>query len=1460
MRIHLQGTRRPIAVAATVALAAVGLSVPAAAAPVEDDSENTGSVAPQETTTEPQDVAVEPQNTNTEPVTIDLVGITDFHGYIETAPFLKTQIDEIRAQNPDTHFVSAGDNIGGSAYVSSIANDQPTLDILDAMGLDVSAVGNHEFDQGYADLRDRVIPDVDFSYLGANVGGADEIAEPPYDIVDIDGVNVAFIGTVTETTPTIVSKDGVAGLTFNDPVAVTNDIAADLKDGDDANGEADVVVSLFHEGDSFAKGLGADVDLVFAGHTHIVSETTTDGGAPILQAGEYGKNFAHASLTVAVDGTITIDSQAIVALDETVTPDADVEALVDDAVAEAEVLGAEVLAEITDNAWRGTNDGTDPGANRGTESSMGNHLANAALFTAENFDMGADFGIINPGGVRADMDQDGNGEVTYGEAYTTQPFGNTIGTIDLTGEQVYTMLEQQFQPEQPRPVLRLGLSDNVTYTYDPTAEDGGDITGVWIDGEAVDPAATYTIASNTFLLGGQDGFTVFTEGTNFRETGYVDLNGYVDYLEAGHGETIPAGQRSIGLVFDETELVAGGTLDIELSSLAFTAFEEKPTTVTLSIDGVEVGSADIDTTVTSSIDDTGTATVEATIPAVVADDAELRIVTTYEDGSVDTDFALPVEIAGGVQALDIVGITDFHGYIETAPFLKTQIDQIRAQNPDTHFVSAGDNIGGSAYVSSIANDQPTLDILDAMGLDVSAVGNHEFDQGYADLRDRVIPDVDFSYLGANVGGADEIAEPPYELVEVEGVTVAYIGTVTADTPNIVAQDGIAGLTFNDPVAVTNDIAADLKDGDDANGEADIVVSLFHEGDTFAKGLDENVDLVFAGHTHIVSEDTTDGGAPILQAGEYGKNFAHARILLAADGADIVLTEIVELDETVAADPDIEALVDDAVAEAEVLGAEVLAEITDNAWRGTNDGTDPGANRGTESSMGNHLANAALFTAENFDMGADFGIINPGGVRADMDQDGNGEVTYGEAYTTQPFGNTIGTIDLTGEQVYTMLEQQFQPEQPRPVLRLGLSDNVTYTYDPTAEDGGDITGVWIDGEAVDPAATYTIASNTFLLGGQDGFTVFTEGTNFRETGYVDLNGYVDYLEAGHGDTINPGQRSIGLEIGEQQFAAGETVNVSLSSLAFTAFEEKPTTVTLSLNGEEVGSADIDTTVTSSIDDTGQATVEAALPGDAPEESVLRIVTTFEDGSVDTDVEIPVTVLVSDTKPEPIPGKWFYVSNDWTASEASIEFAYGRVNDVVLVGDWDGDGADTLAVRRGHTYYFKNSLVGGQADVELRYGRDDDVVLVGDWDGDGVDTLAVRRGDTYFIKNDLTGGQADAVINYGRDADEVYAGDWDNDGEDTLAVRRGDTFFVKNTMTGGNADVEFHYGRASDEVFAGDWDGNDGDSFALRRGHTWFMKNDLAGGNADLVLNYGRTGDDAFVGDWDGDEIDTPAVRR
>ncbi len=225
----------------------------------------------------------------------------------------------------------------------------------------------------------------------------------------------------------------------------------------------------------------------------------------------------------------------------------------------------------------------------------------------------------------------------------------------------------------------------------------------------------------------------------------------------------------------------------------------------------------------------------------------------------------------------------------------------------------------------------------------------------------------------------------------------------------------------------------------------------------------------------------------------------------------------------------------------------------------------------------------------------------------------------------------------------------------------------------------------------------------------------------------------------------------------------------------------------------------------------------------------------------------------------PATGFFISNS-LGSEAETVFQYGRPTDEVLIGDWDGNGTDTIMVRRGARFHVANSLRAGDADYAFTYGRPGDVILIGDWNGDGRDSIAVRRGREYHIRNDNRGGPAQTVLMYGRANDDILVGDWNGDNRDTLAVRRGKEYHVKNSLRGGDADAVIFYGRAGDDVIVGDWNGDRRDTFGVRRGREYHLKNSISGGDADIVVSYGRPTDEVLVGDWDGDGRDTLGLRR
>ena len=515
------------------------------------------------------------------PVELQLLGINDFHGRLESpgnapdgrpvggAAQLAGLVDQLRGENPNTLFLSAGDNIGASTFISAIDQDNPTLDALNLMGLNASAVGNHEFDKGMTDLTDRVVPRSDFPLLGANVYRGDDRALPAYDVQTVDGVQVGIVGVVTEQTASLVSPDGIAGITFRDPVAEAELVAAELKDGNDANGEADVVVLLAHEGAATENigsiedlqndavfgefmSLSANVDVLFSGHTHqpYAFEAPipgTDRLRPVVQAQEYGRKLGQATLSFDPASGSIVDTQAAL-LDVVGAPvDPEVAALVAAAKANADVLGQRPLGSITADAKRATTPaGTE---DRGSESVLGNFIADVQLAgTAAEGRGGAQIAFMNPGGLRADLLYGTDGVITYAEAFSVQPFANDVATLTYTGAQIKQVLEEQWQPAgASRPKLHLGVSKGFAYTYLPDNPVGQRITGMTLNGTAIDPAATYRVTVNSFLAAGGDNFFTLAQGTNRTTPGDNDLTMLTDYFAANSPVTPdPAPRSSIG--------------------------------------------------------------------------------------------------------------------------------------------------------------------------------------------------------------------------------------------------------------------------------------------------------------------------------------------------------------------------------------------------------------------------------------------------------------------------------------------------------------------------------------------------------------------------------------------------------------------------------------------------------------------------------------------------------------------------------------------------------------------------------------------------------------------------------------------------------------------------------------------------------------------------------------------------
>ncbi|MGW4424522.1 bifunctional metallophosphatase/5'-nucleotidase [Streptosporangium sp. NPDC004631] len=546
-------------------------------------------------------------------VPVRLLALNDFHGNLEPptgssgrmvdetgatveaggAAYVATYLRRLSDEN--TLKVAQGDLIGATPLLSAAYHDEPSVEFLGKVGVTASAVGNHEFDEGYAELRrimrggchpvDGCSPagtwkGAGYSYLGANVifkrpdGAAEREALaafggqntgplraplkdygipalPPVTVRWMNGVPIGFIGLVTRTTPNIVTSEGVEDLEFVDEVKAANVASRLLRL---VGVKAQVV--LVHEGDQVTPGrspdacsaqpgvgnriatqVDAEIDMILSGHSHqayLCTVSDPKGGTRLFsQGGSFGRVITKVDFQVdvrtrdVVRSSVVADNQVVT---RTVTPDPEIAAFVQSWKDRVAPVANRPIGRITADI---VNTPSPSG-----ESPLGNLIADGQL-AATRTGGTAQVALMNPGGVRAGLTYpsspagEGDGVVTYGEAFTVQPFNNLTQVVTLTGAQLKTVLEQQFTGgpnAQPFNKI-LQPSSNLTYTYSRGAAWGAKVSDIKIDGVAVTDTRSVRVAANNFLVGGGDAFLEFRNGTDLW-SGPLDIDAFAAHFAA----------------------------------------------------------------------------------------------------------------------------------------------------------------------------------------------------------------------------------------------------------------------------------------------------------------------------------------------------------------------------------------------------------------------------------------------------------------------------------------------------------------------------------------------------------------------------------------------------------------------------------------------------------------------------------------------------------------------------------------------------------------------------------------------------------------------------------------------------------------------------------------------------------------------------------------------------------------
>lgn len=531
--------------------------------------------------------------------------------------------------------------------------------------------------------------------------------------------------------------------------------------------------------------------------------------------------------------------------------------------------------------------------------------------------------------------------------------------------------------------------------------------------------------------------------------------------------------------------------------------------------------------------------------------------------------------------LQILSFNDFHGNLEApggsggrvlnpdgktttdaggVEYLATHLAEARQGHPNTVTVAAGDLVGASPLLSALFHDEPTIRSMNALGLEASAVGNHEFDEGYVELQrlqnGGCLPDgagannqnscpddlpfegAKFSYLAANVvvTATGKTVLPAYTIKTFpNGARVGFIGMTLKGTPNIVTASGVRGLEFRDEVETANALVPVLK----KQGVKAIVV-LVHEGGypvtqtynytcdssrsisgpivQIAQHLDPEIDMIISGHTHmpyVCNIPDPDGNDRLVtSASSFGRLFTETDLRYNLRSNDIVRGSVkgsnIVVTRDVARDPVQTALINKYAAYAAPITSRIVGSITTDVTRSMNSAG--------ESQLGDLIADAQRTDPSVVMAGRvpDIAFMNPGGIRADLtyNQQSSGEapgqVTFGEAFTVQPFNNYLVSMDLTGAQVKTLLTEQWSGGNAASPRMLQVSNGFAYTYSRTST-GRTLGAVTLNGAPLVDSQVYRVVANSFLSDGGDGFATFKSATA-KYFGGMDIDAFANYLGA------------------------------------------------------------------------------------------------------------------------------------------------------------------------------------------------------------------------------------------------------------------------------------------------------------------------------------------------------------
>lgn len=992
---------------------------------------------------------------------------------------LATIAGAVRTANPNTLLVDNGDTTQGTLLTDDLYNPDltrpnPVVDVMNVMKYDAMVLGNHEFNFGLG-LIAKLRQEADFPLLSANIydGGGNHFATP-YVVKTVNGVKVAIIG-VSHPNIQVWDSAKVSALDFRSMAAEVRKVADVLID----TKQADVILCAAHAGvDSGTAADGGDsarkiaeqvpeLSLLITGHDH-VSLNTEINGVAVASPVNNGAELVKADLSLAkVDGVWTVASRKVstisaggVAQDEAV-------------VAAAQPYHDAALAYLKNVIGTATADfhpaSEVPGIPEGQiRDTAVMDLINTVQLGATGADVSAAALFSSTSNIRA-------GDITYASIFDIYKYPNTLVMLNVTGKELKAYMEWSaayYNTWKPgdvtisfNPAIRSYNYDmfaGVKYQIDVSQPAGSRIVNLTFGGKAIADDQVLKLAINNYRYSGLKAAGILSGEATFNSDP-KSLRAYIKDYIAGKGEISPA--------VDGNWSIVGANLDHPLRATI--------------IDMVKAGTLAIPTS------------ADGRTPNAKS----LNVYELMQNGT------LPQ-----YKEINLFHTNDTHGRVKAGDgmgFAKipTIMSAYEAVSPDALLLDIGDTFHGVNF-ATLTKGASVADVMNEMGYVAMAPGNHDFNYG----KDRLLAlegETDFPILAANVKNADgSYFLTPYLIKEIDGVKIGFFGLATPETMYKTNPKNVEGLVFEDPAIAAKRMVAELS------GKTDVIVALAHlgiEGDTTSRKLAESVsgiDVILDGHSHSVLDEVVNGTL-ISQTGYYDKGLGITTLLFKDGTLAMKGTALYTMADATNVKPDegVQAIITAVDTEIAALTAEVI-------------GTSPVALDGERANVRTKETNLANLITEaiRWKTGADCVITNGGGIRASIKA---GPVTKGDILTVLPFGNYVVVKSLKGADIQAALELGVS-KYPEALGGFAQVSGITFSYDSSKASGSRVTEVKIAGAPLDPAKTYTLATNDFMAAGGDNYTMFMNGGTVAEYPALDEI-VIEYIKAvGFGAAVTDGR--------------------------------------------------------------------------------------------------------------------------------------------------------------------------------------------------------------------------------------------------------------------------------------------------------------------------------------------------